>query len=117
MKKTIGMVMIVLGLLLGAGLFTLGANQDAPGMCVLGLSGALIFVLKGSARLKWFPATWVNRCLFTAFGAGGILLTAVLLGDGEFASHPEWSLLGFILGGSLLYWGNRRQLRKSPPSC
>lgn len=111
MKKIMGILMIVVGLLLGAGLFTIGATQDAPGMCVIGLGVALILVVNGCAQLGWFPSLWVKRFLFTTFGLGGLLLTSVLLADGEFESRPELSLIGFVLGLALLYWDNRRQVK------
>ena len=40
-----GILLIVAGPILGAGLFAIGASQDAPGMCVIGLGLALIFFL------------------------------------------------------------------------
>lgn len=112
MKKNMGILLIVAGLILGAGLFAIGASQDAPGMCVIGLGLALIFVLKGLVLANRISVYWSNRLLFTAFGAGGVFLTAVLLADGEFDSRPQLSLIGFVIGIVLLYLGNRRQVRE-----
>lgn len=112
MKRIMGILLMLVGPILGAGLFAIGVSQDAPGMCVIGLGLALIFVVKGLVLAKRISAYWSNRLLFNAFGVGGVLLTTVLLADGEFESRPEWSLIGFVLGAGLLYWGNRRQLRQ-----
>ena len=92
--------------------FAIGASQDAPGMCVIGLGLALIFVVKGLVLVDRISAYWSNRLLFNAFGAGGVLLTTVLLADGEFESRPQLSLIGFVIGIILLYLGNRRQIRE-----
>lgn len=112
MKKIIGILLILVGPILGAGLFAIGASQDAPGMCVIGFGLALIFVVKGLVLADRISSYWSNRLLFTAFGAGGVLLTTVLLADGEFESRPQLSLIGFVIGIGLLYLGNRRQVRE-----
>ena len=112
MKKIIGILLILVGPILGAGLFAIGASQDAPGMCVIGFGLALIFEVKGLVLADRISSYWSNRLLFTAFGAGGVLLTTVLLADGEFESRPQLSLIGFVIGIGLLYLGNRRQVRE-----
>lgn len=101
----------VTGIAAGAVLFAVGYAEDAPGLCLIGLSAAFVLILWGLRNAGVIRRGFLAPILLLSFGAGAILLTTVLLLDGEFGTSPGLSLIGFALGTALIALGAHR-LRK-----
>lgn len=103
---------ILIGLVIGAVLFWIGSSEDAPGMCVIGLSVAFVLCMWGMYNTGIIKKEFLAPIYLFCFGAGGILLSIVLLLDGEFGESPWVAAVGVILGSVLVLLGAWR-LRKA----
>lgn len=98
-------VPMLAGIAIGALLFAFGYTEDAPGMCLLGLSIAFVLALWGLYRAGLVKRGLLSPILLSCFGAGGVLLSIVLLLDGEFEDSPGLALLGMAVGAALIALG------------
>ncbi len=89
---------ILAGILVGAVLFYLGDASDAPGLSLLGLTAAFLLIMWGVHNTGVIEEGFLAPILWFCFGAGGILLSIVLLLDGEFEESPGLALIGIALG-------------------
>lgn len=109
--KTATLIPICVGVIIGALLFTVGYFEDAPGMCLLGLSATFVLSMWGLSNAGAIKKGFLAPILLLCFGAGGILLSIVLLLDGEFEELPGLAFVGVALGAILIIIGTIR-LRK-----
>lgn len=106
----------VIGVAAGAVLFAIGYSEDAPGLCLLGFSLAFVLVMWGLSNAGVIKKGFLAPILLFCFGAGGIVLSIVLLLDGEFGKSPWLAIVGVVLGIILIALGSismRNTLRKS----
>lgn len=96
---------IVIGLVVGAALFIIGNAEDAPGMCVIGLSVAFVLSMWGIYNAGIIKKGFLAPIYLLCFGAGGIVLSVVLLIDGEFGESPGMAAIGIVLGVVLVVAG------------
>lgn len=99
---------IIAGLLIGAAFFAVGYSEDAPGMCVLGISAAFLLILVGIHGTGKVKAKILASIAFLCFGAGSVFLSVVLLQGGEFEDKPWIAAIGAAIGIALLTAGVRK---------
>ncbi len=102
---------ILIGAAVGIWLFVLGAVADAPGLSLIGLTAAFLLIMWGIRNAGMIKKGFFLPILLFCFGAGGIVLSVVLLLDGEFEDSPGLALIGIALGIALIIAGAIR-LRK-----
>lgn len=115
MKKLItpaALTPMIAGVAIGALLFAFGYSQDAPGMCLIGLSIAFVLVMWGIYRAGLIKKGFLSPIFLFCFGAGGIVLSIMLLLDGELEDSPGLALVGVAIGIVLIVLGAVR-LRKA----
>ena len=108
MKKLIKprvLLPILIGAAVGVLLFIFGYSQDAPGMCLIGLSVAFLLIMWGVYNADMIKKGFLAPIFLFCFGAGGIFLSIVLLLDGEFEESPGLALIGVALGVVLIIIG------------
>lgn len=103
--KTSVILPIIIGLVTGAALFVMGEIQDAPGLCLLGIVDAFLLTVKGLHTTGIIPKGVLLPSVLICFGAGGIVLSVVLLLDGEFGDSPEFAFIGAGIGILLIIAG------------
>lgn len=103
---------ILIGIAIGTVLFIIGYSEDAPGMCLVGISIAFVLIMWGIYNGGMIKKGFLVPLLFFCFGAGGIVLSIVLLLDGELENSPWLALVGIALGAALIIIGAVR-LRKT----
>lgn len=96
---------ILVGTAAGAVLFVFGYSQDAPGLCLIGLSVAFVLIMWGIYNAGIIKKGSLAPILLFCFGAGGIILSIVLLLDGEFEALPGLAFVGVALGIALVVIG------------
>lgn len=105
---------ILTGILVGSVLFAIGYDSDAPGMCLIGLIIAFLLIMWGIYQTDIFRKELFAPFIFFCFGAGAIILSIVLLLDGEFEDKPWLSAIGVVTGIILIIvaliktWKTRR---------
>lgn len=109
--KPVTLLPILIGVAVGALLFMLGDADDAPGLSLVGLATAFLLIMWGVYNSGVIKKGLLEPVLLFCFGAGGILLSVVLLLDGEFEKSPGMAFIGVVLGVALIVIGMIR-LRK-----
>lgn len=103
---------ILIGIAVGALLFTLGYADDAPGLCLIGLVVAFLLIMFGVYNTGVIKKGLLAPFILFCFGAGGIILSIALLLDGEFEDKPWIAAIGVAIGVVLIVIGTIR-LRKA----
>ena len=103
-KPTI-MLPILMGVVVGVVLFMLGDADDAPGLSLMGLVAAFLLIMWGVYNTGVIRKGFLTSIILLCFGAGGVLLSVVLLLDGEFEESPGIALIGVALGIILIAIG------------
>lgn len=98
---------ILVGMIIGVVLFLWGDAQDAPGICLAGIAIAFVLCMWGIRNAGVLKSNFFAPILLLSFGVGGIILTLVLLFDGEFGTVPGIAAVGIILSMALLAIGGR----------
>ena len=106
--KPASLLPILIGIAVGTVLFIFGYSEDAPGMCLIGLSIAFVLVMWGVYNAGMIKKGLLAPILLFCFGAGGIVLSIVLLLDGEFENSPWLAIVGVALGIALIVIGTIR---------
>lgn len=96
---------MLIGIIVGVTLFMLGDADDAPGLSLIGLVAAFLLIMWGVFNTGVIKKGLLAPILLLCFGVGGILLSVVLLLDGEFEESPGMSLIGAGLGVILICVG------------
>lgn len=96
---------IILGIVIGGLLFTIGEYDDAPGLCAIGLSVGFILIMLGVNKTGIIKKGLLAPILFLFFAAFIGLLTTSILFDGEFGDKPWYSAFGFSAATLLLLMG------------
>ena len=106
-------VPIFAGAAAGTVLFMIGAADDAPGLCVIGLAAAFLLISGGVCRAGVITKSSLAAVLMLCFGAGAVLMSFVLLIDGEFGGSPGLALIGIAAGTALAAAGavKKRKLK------
>ncbi len=99
---------ILLGAVVGFSLFVLGAADDAPGLCLIGLAAAFLLIMWGIHNAGVIKRGLFAPILLFCFGAGGIVLSIAMLFDIEFKDSPGLPLIGIALGIALIVAGAMR---------
>lgn len=86
------------GIAIGTVLFLLGDANDAPGLSLIGLAVAFMLIMWGMYHGGVIKQGFLVPILGLCFGGGGILVSLVLLLDGEFEESPGMALIGVALG-------------------
>lgn len=115
MKKILKLTVIgplLIGILISSVFFYLANLDDAPGLAALGLMIGFLVNMVGISNAKIIKQGWLVPFIFVMLGAFVLLMTIVLLIDGEFNHEPRLSLIGFgtatILLGSAVIIRRRR---------
>ena len=108
LTKLATLLPILIGIAVGTVLFIFGYSEDAPGMCLVGLSVAFVLIMWGVYNAGMIKKGFLAPILLFCFGAGGIILSIVLLLDGEFENSPWLALVGVALGIALISTGAMR---------
>ena len=95
----------VIGLVTGSVLFWLGSMDDAPGLSLIGLALAFSLIMWGMYNAGVIKRGFLVPTYLFSFGAGGILVSILLLLDGEFEDNPGLALIGVALGIALICFG------------
>jgi len=103
---------ILTGITAGLLLFIFGNAEDAPGLSAIGLAVAFLMIMWGVYNTGMIKKGFLSPILLLCFGACGILLSIVLLLDGEFNDSPWMELIRIALGVILIILG-RMHLRKT----
>ena len=96
---------IILGIIIGGLLFSLGEYDDAPGMCAIGLSIGFILIMIGINKTGIIRKGLLAPILLLFFAAFIALITTSILLDGEFGDKPWYSAFGFVVAIVLLFMG------------
>ncbi len=102
----------IIGIAIGGLLFIVGATEDAPGMCAIGLSIGFVSVMLGLNWSGMLRKGMFATILLFGFGVFIALLTTSILFDGEFEDRPWLSLVGFALSAVLLSVGFLRRRKR-----
>lgn len=86
------------GVAISAFLFILGDTSDAPGVALVGFTLGLLLLIWGIHNTGMVRKGVLLPCLLFCFGTGGIVLSIVLLADGELGKSPSLALIGMGLG-------------------
>lgn len=105
---------ILIGIVIGALLFSVGASEDAPGLCLIGLSVAFVLIMWGLTKAGLIKNGFLAPILLLCFGVGGVVLSIVLLLDGEFGDSPGFAIIGIGVGFLLLTMGVIRLKKVTP---
>jgi predicted MFS family arabinose efflux permease len=103
--KPLVLLLIFGGIAICAVLFTIGASEDAPGMCAIGIAIAFAMVTLGVVKAGIIQRSLYAPILLFGYGAGGALLSALLLAEGEFENLPWIGVLVIVLGIALVAAG------------
>lgn len=96
---------IILGIVIGGLLFAIGEYDDAPGLCVIGLSIGFVLIMSGVNRTGIIKKGLFAPILLLFFAAFIALMTISILLDGEFGDKPWYSAFGFAVAIVLLLIG------------
>lgn len=96
------LLLILIGMAAGAAMCWVGIAEDAPGMCVLGLATAFVLILLGIRNAGMVKKQHFLPIILFCFGLGAVVLSIVLLLDGEFGESPGFALIGVALGIAMI---------------
>lgn len=99
---------ILTGIAIGGLLFAVGALEDAPGMCAIGLSIGFVLIMLGINNTGIIKKGLLAPILLFCFGTFAVLLTTALLLDKEFGNRPWLSLIGYAVAFALLLSGTHQ---------
>lgn len=88
----------VIGLIIGVVLFWLGDMDDAPGLSLIGLVIAFCLIMWGIYNAGVIKKGFLASILLLCFGVGIIIVSALLLFDGEFEDNPGIAFLAIAVG-------------------
>lgn len=103
--KTKVVLPIILGMVIGGGLFILGELDDAPGLCAIGLSIGFILIMLGVNKTGMIPKGLLLPGILLSFSVFIALITTSILIDGEFGDKPWFSAFGFTIALALFIIG------------
>lgn len=103
--KTSAIMPVIIGILIGAILFWGGMSEDAPGLCLIGISIAFILTLWGTCNAGFLKKSQLAHIISLCFGLGFLVLSIVLQLDGEFEEIPYAFFVGLSLGFMLICFG------------
>lgn len=98
----------IAGILIGGLLFSIGAFDDAPGICAIGISIGFVLIMIGINKAGFLRKGLFVPIILLCFGAFVALLTTAILLDGEFGNQPWLSVVGFAAAAVLLLAGMLR---------
>ena len=96
---------IILGIIIGGLLFTIGDYGDAPGMSAIGLSIGFVLIMLGINKTGIIKKGLLTPILLLSFAAFIALITTSILLEGEFGDKPLYSAFGFVVAIALLLMG------------
>ncbi len=96
---------IIIGVIVGVTLVILGGMVDPPGVRGIGITIGLCLMTWGIYNTGIIKKGMGISVLLLCFGFGGILLSIVLLLEGEFEESPGIALIGIALGLVLIGTG------------
>jgi hypothetical protein len=96
---------IILGLVIGGLLFAFGEQEDAPGLCAIGIAAGFILIMIGINRTGLIKKGLLFPILLFFFAAFIASLTLSILLDGELGDKPWHSAFGFVAAFILLLLG------------
>jgi hypothetical protein len=96
---------VILGIIIGGLLFVLGEYEDAPGICVIGLSVGFVLIMFGVDKTGIIKKGLFAPILLLFFSFFIIFLTTILLLDGEFGDRAWYSAFGYLAAVLLLLIG------------
>ena len=103
--KPAAIMLILAGAAAGTLLFISGAADDAPGLSLIGLAAAFLLIMSGVYKAGAITKNSLAAVLLLCSGAGAVLMSAVLLIDGEFGESPCAALTGAAAGAALIASG------------
>lgn len=89
---------ILFGVAVGAVLFAIGSSEDAPGMCLIGLSSAFVMIMLGINNTSVIKKGFLAPIFLFCFGIAAVILSIVLLLNDEFEQYPQLSFIGISCG-------------------
>ncbi|MDR1639793.1 MAG: hypothetical protein LBT59_08880 [Clostridiales bacterium] len=104
----------IFGVVFGALLFILGAADDAPGLCLIGLVFAFLLIMLGAKNTGLIPKGFIQPFILLCFGTGSILLGTAWFRDTEFDNAPIFPIAALCIGAEILSAGilqARRRIR------
>ena len=96
---------LIAGVIIGTVLFWLGDMDDSPGLGLIGLASAFCLIMWGIYNAGVIKKEYFSAILLLCFGAGIILVSIILLFDGEFENHPGIAFLPVALGIVMIIFG------------
>ncbi len=103
---------VLLGGAVAALFLTLGHADDAPGLGGMGLIAGFLLAMRGVHNAGVVRKGFLLPFILLCFGAGGILLTVVLLLDGELEEWPWFAPVGIAVGVVLIVIGAMKLRKK-----
>jgi len=94
---------IISGIMSGTVLFALGQAEDAPGLCLMGLTAAFFLIMWAIYNAGMITGHQLMFILPLCFGIGGFVLSIVLQLDGEFKEMPYLLYIGLFISITLLF--------------
>ena len=112
------LVPVISGVIIGMALFVLGAMDDAPGACLMGICVAFLLILWGICKAGVINNGQYAYIVLLFFGVVFLVMSVVLKFDGELDEAPNSFFIGLSLGAVLLgfglfRWIKGRQSKKS----
>ncbi len=96
---------VLLGVAVAALLLTLGHADDAPGLGGIGVIAGFLLIMRGVHNANVVRRGFLLPFILLCFGVGGILLSVVLLLDGELEEWPWFAPVGIAIGVVLIVIG------------
>ena len=96
---------VLLGVAVAALLLKLGHADDAPGLGGMGLIAGFLLTMRGVHNAGVVRKGFLLPIILLCFGAGVILLSVVLLLDGELEEWPWFAPVGITIGIVLIVLG------------
>ena len=107
------LIPVIVGIIIGAGLFFLGEADDAPGLCLTGLvlgSALIFFGIFGVKRIREKIDPGIAAPLF--YCVSGIILGIVLEFDGEISAIQRIIIISAMIGMALISIGTVMLIRR-----
>jgi uncharacterized membrane protein len=102
---------IILGLVIGGLLFAFGEQEDAPGLCAIGIAAGFILIMIGINRTGMIKKGLLLPILLFFFAVFIASITTSIMLDGELGDKPWYSVFVYVAAFILLLLGLLRLQR------